>query len=91
METSGQAPRGPGRSQLPQAEARSGPTAGRCADSRAHAEGLTLRSWFPKSHRLGERGTMSVCLMPASWQGPDTWPRAYGPLEAPHGDGWFWW
>lgn len=34
---------------------------------------------------------MSVCLMPASWQGPDTWPVACGPLEAPHGDGQFWW
>lgn len=64
METSGQAPRGTRLEPITVAEARREPTAVRCADSRACAEGPTLRSWFLKSSWLCERG--AVTLMPTS-------------------------
>lgn len=90
METSGQAPRGPGQSQLPRLRRGAGPppatvlTAGPVQRDRPSEAGFQKAAGWA-------RGAMSVCLMPASWQGPDTWPVACGPLEAPHGDGQFWW
>lgn len=59
METSGQAPGGARLEPITVAKARGEPTAGRRADSRACAEGPTLRSGFLKGSWL--RGSGHVC------------------------------